>query len=84
MNRRLFALQKDLPHDFSMAETSSVSLAVLDACTPHCSLQMTFQNAHVASILVLLGGKSKVTARISQVGKCPPEMLSDVFTSEIA
>lgn len=80
MSRRLFALQRDLPRDFSMAETFLVSLAVLDACTPHCRLQMTFQNAHVASILVLLGGKSRVTARISQVGKCPPEMLSDVFS----
>ena len=63
-----------------MVETSSVSLAVLDACTPHYSLWMTFQNAHMGSILVLLGGKSRVMTYISQVGKCPPEMLSDVFS----
>lgn len=80
VSRGLFALQRDLPSDFSMAETSSMSLAVPYACTPHYSLQMTFQNAHVGSILVLQGGRSRVMACFSQVGKCPPEMLSDVFS----
>lgn len=53
-------------------------MAVLYACAPCYSLQMAFQNAHAGSIIVLLVGKARVVACISQVGEHFTEMLSDV------
>lgn len=43
MSRQLTALQKDLPYDFSMLETSLMNLIVLYAGILLYSLQMAFQ-----------------------------------------
>lgn len=72
MSRRFIALQRDLPYDVSMLETSLVKSVVLYACTPCYSFSVTLQNAQMGSVLVLLLGKAKVMACISHMGEGNP------------
>lgn len=77
VSRRLFALPKDLPYDFSMLETSLVNLI---ACTLLYSLLLTFQNAPGSSIIVLVVERQRSWLIFHRWEKSLPEMLSDVLS----